>query len=123
MKLKEMLKDVECTVYGDENTEISSIEYDSRKTEKNSLFFCIEGFKTDGHLYAQKALEKGAVAFVVSRLLDLKGVTQVLVNDTREAMALIASNYFGRPAEKLTVVGVTLTNGKTSSFYMLKSVL
>jgi UDP-N-acetylmuramoyl-L-alanyl-D-glutamate--2,6-diaminopimelate ligase len=121
LRLNELCRD-DMMILGDAATEIKSIEYDSRKVCAGALFFCICGYKTDGHNYAASAVENGASALVVTRKLDLN-VPQVLVRDDREAMAYIAREFYGRPDERLRMVGITGTNGKTTSTYMIKSVL
>ena len=121
LRLNELCRD-DMTILGDAATEIKSIEYDSRKVCDGALFFCICGYKTDGHNYAASAVENGASALVVTRKLELN-VPQVLVKDGREAMAFIAREFYGRPDERLRMIGITGTNGKTTSTYMIKSVL
>jgi UDP-N-acetylmuramoyl-L-alanyl-D-glutamate--2,6-diaminopimelate ligase len=121
LRLNELCRD-DMTILGDAAAEIKSIEYDSRKVCAGALFFCIRGYKTDGHNYAASAVENGASALVVTRKLDIN-VPQVLVKDDREAMAYIAREFYGRPDEHLRMIGVTGTNGKTTSTYMIKSVL
>ena len=109
-------------VFGDDQTEITSVSYDSRQMCEGALFFCISGFKTDGHRFAQNAVDNGAAALVVTRRLDI-AVTQVLVEDDRRAMALISRAFYGRPDEELYMIGITGTNGKTTTTYMIKSIL
>ncbi len=109
-------------VFGDDRTEITSVTYDSRQVCPGALFFCISGFKTDGHKYAPMAVEKGAAALVVTRRLDID-ITQILVEDDRRAMALISRAFYGKPDESLQMIGITGTNGKTTTTYMIKSVL
>lgn len=120
MRLNELLKDVKCEVYGDD-VEITDIYNDSRNVTPGGLFFCIQGYSTDGHKYAPTAVVNGAVCLVVTHLLELE-CTQVLVEDDRLAMAQISANFYGRPSEKICLIGVTGTNGKTSTTYMLKSI-
>ncbi|MGI6538173.1 MAG: UDP-N-acetylmuramoyl-L-alanyl-D-glutamate--2,6-diaminopimelate ligase [Caldicoprobacterales bacterium] len=104
--------------------EISGIYYDSRQVKGGSLFFCIEGYRADGHDYAASAVEKGAAAVVLRKDIPLpEGVTKVFVPDTRKAMGLIASALYGKPSEDLLLFGVTGTNGKTTTTYMIKSIL
>ncbi len=98
------------------------MQYDSRKVKKGDLFFCISGFKTDGHTFAKSAVEAGAAALMVTKKLDLD-ILQVLVADDRLAMAEIACRFYDNPAKKMTMIGVTGTNGKTTITYMLKSAL
>lgn len=125
MKLKEILKGVDYTLLqGSDEIEIENVQYDSRKTGEGSLFVCISGFKTDGHKYIDSAAEKGTAAFSVEKDVEMKpGKTYIKVKNNREALAHIAANIYGRPSEKMNLVGVTGTNGKTSTTYIVKSVL
>ena len=109
-------------IIGDAQTEISSLAYDSRKVCEGALFFCISGFKTDGHNYAQSAADAGAAALMVTRKLDID-VPQILVSDARAAMASISRTFYGRPDERLKMIGITGTKGKTTTTYMIKSIL
>ena len=113
-------------------TQISEIVNDSRKISENCLFFCIKGAKWDGHEFAGQALMDGAAALVVQEDLDLsalEGKTPVKdpviirVQDTRYAMAYIAAAYYGNPASRMKIIGVTGTKGKTTTTYMVKSIL
>lgn len=104
------------------DTEISDLAYDSRKVTPGTLFFCVSGFERDGHDFAAQAVENGAVGLVVERPLGL-GVPEVVVPSTREAMAPLAARFFGDPTSRLAVVGVTGTNGKTTSAYLIRSLL
>ncbi len=122
MKVKELLQGIECKIIGNGEVEVTGIAYDSRKVKKGDLFFCIKGYSADGHRYAQKAVEAGAVCLMVSEVLDLD-VVQIVVEDDRKAMAVISAAFYGKPAEKLTMIGVTGTSGKTSTTYMIKSAL
>lgn len=111
-------------VKGDTDIEVTSIEYDSRRVIPGSLFVCIPGFKTDGHLYLNHARQKGAVAFVVEREVDVEGeMTLVKVKDARWALPLLASNFYGQPSHYLKVIGVTGTNGKTTTTHLIKAIL
>lgn len=127
MKLTDLLckVDYKC-IQGDEDREIGRVVYDSRKIEEGCLFICIRGANFDGHDFAAQAVENGAAALVVSREIPKiadKNVTVIRVEDTRYAMAFISAAYFGYPAEKLRVIGVTGTKGKTTTTYMVKSIL
>ena len=115
--------------------EIAAIVNDSRKLSKGCLFFCIEGANRDGHAFAAQAAESGAAAIVVRKTPDLTSLPAqqaqdpdnmpalVRVADTRRAMALIAAAYYGHPASEMKVIGVTGTKGKTTTTYMVKSIL
>ncbi|HEV3407482.1 MAG TPA: UDP-N-acetylmuramoyl-L-alanyl-D-glutamate--2,6-diaminopimelate ligase [Gaiellaceae bacterium] len=102
--------------------DIADLAYDARRVASGSLFFCVPGFKADGHEFAPEAVARGAAALVVARPLDL-AVPQLVVPDVREAMALAADRFFGRPTRDLQVVGVTGTNGKTTTAFLVYSIL
>ncbi len=119
-KLLEVLPHKE--IYGDVYCNINKLEYDSRKIEKDDLFFAMSGFEQDGHEYINSAIQKGAVACVLEKKGDYPLKAQIKVKDSREALALISASYYAYPSSKLKVVGVTGTNGKTTITYMLKSI-
>lgn len=102
--------------------EITGLAYDSREVAPGDLFFCVSGFRSDGHEFAPEAVRAGAAALVVERPLGL-GVTEVLVKSARAAMAPAAARFYGEPAHELRVVGVTGTNGKTTTTYLVRSLL
>jgi UDP-N-acetylmuramoyl-L-alanyl-D-glutamate--2,6-diaminopimelate ligase len=109
-------------VVGDTSTEIEDLAYDSRAVRPGTLFFCVPGERADGHGFAERAVEAGAAALVVERPLSLR-VPQVVVGDVREAMALAAAEFFGRPTHELEIAAVTGTNGKTTTAFLLYSIL
>src|SRR4051794_15742998 len=102
----------ELTGNGAPEIEISALAYSSASVVPGALFFCVRGFRADGHDFAPDAIERGAVALVVERPLDL-GVPEVLVDDVRAAMGPMAARFYGDPTADLQVVGITGTNGKT----------
>ena len=102
--------------------EVTDLAYDDRLVGPGTLFFCVPGFTRDGHDFASVAVERGAVALVVQRSLGL-GVPEVLVEDVRAAMAPAAARLHGDPTARLKVAGVTGTNGKTTTAYLLRSLL
>jgi UDP-N-acetylmuramoyl-L-alanyl-D-glutamate--2,6-diaminopimelate ligase len=110
-------------VVGDGTVEISDLVYDSRKVKPGTLFFCVPGEKVDGHEFAPAAVEAGAVALVVEHELPKLGVAQVVVPDARAAMAPLAARLNGDPTSELEVVGVTGTNGKTTTAYLVREIL
>lgn len=122
MKLLKIIKDIRCEIKGNADIEISDLKYDSRKVEKGDLFFCISGFQEDGHKYAKDAAEKGAAAIVVTKEQEDLPATQIVVQDDRQAMALMAARFFEKPAASMKMVGITGTNGKTTTTYMIKSI-
>jgi len=102
--------------------EVTDLAYDTRTVLPGALFFCIPGSNVDGHDLAAEAVEKGAAALVVERRLPLD-VPQLRVPSVREAMGPIAADFFGRPSHELEVAGITGTNGKTTSAFLLHSIL
>src|SRR5579871_6626766 len=117
MKLQDILYKIHIrSVQGNTDIEISDLQIDSRKVQKGSLFIAIRGVSADGHNYIDATIEKGAVAIVCETMpVNLKeGVTYVQVEDSSEAAGWIAHNFYGQPSEKLKLVGVTGTNGKTT---------
>jgi UDP-N-acetylmuramoyl-L-alanyl-D-glutamate--2,6-diaminopimelate ligase len=102
--------------------EIAGLAYDSRAVRRGSLFFCVSGFRVDGHDFAPAALSNGAVALVVERPLGL-GVPELVVDSVRAAMAPLAARFYGEPAEEMDVIGVTGTNGKTTSAYLIRALI
>ncbi len=100
--------------------EITGLSYDSRSVAPGDLFFCVAGLREDGHTFAARALERGAAALVVERPLGL-GVHEVVVESARAAMGPIAARFYGDPSSELQVVGVTGTNGKTTTAYLIRA--
>ncbi len=122
MKLYELLKGTGiANPYIEEDTEISSITCDSRRVEPGCLFVCIAGTAMDGHQFAPQAEQDGAAAVVVQRDMGLR--TQLMADNTRMAWAQVCANWFGHPASRLKMVGVTGTNGKTTTTTLIKSML
>ena len=123
MKLKELFEGIsvlECTA--DPELSIGEIFYDSRKVTPGSLFVAVSGFAADGNRFIPMAIEKGAAAVVTAKKPET-AVPYVLVESDRLALALLGCNFFGHPARSMTMIGVTGTNGKTSSTLLLKQVL
>ncbi|HEV7942574.1 MAG TPA: UDP-N-acetylmuramoyl-L-alanyl-D-glutamate--2,6-diaminopimelate ligase [Solirubrobacteraceae bacterium] len=106
----------------DANPEISAVAYDSRRVGPGALFFCVPGERTDGHRFAQQAVDAGATALVVERPLGL-GVPEVQVQSARSAMAAVAARFYGEPTQQLQVVGITGTNGKTTTAFMVRALM
>jgi UDP-N-acetylmuramoyl-L-alanyl-D-glutamate--2,6-diaminopimelate ligase len=110
-------------IFGEMDFDIKKIEYDSRKINSGDLFVAIPGFTEDGYKYIHSALKNGAKGVVAQRDGDYKPKVKVIVPDAREALALLSCGFFDAPSEKLKVVGVTGTNGKTTITYQVKSIL
>ncbi len=111
-------------IKGSKDIEVTEVVNDSRKVTKGSLFLCISGAVSDGHSYAKDVVSKGAKVLVVEKEVEeFEGVTIVKVKNSRYAMALIAAAYYNHPAEELKVIGITGTKGKTTTTYMVKSIL
>ena len=125
MKLDNLLHKLtyQC-VSGNTDTDISAVVYDSRKVGKNSLFICIKGAVSDGHQYVNMAVEKGAVAIVTENDISVPdNITVIKVENSRYALACISAEFFGNPAQQLKVIGITGTKGKTTTTYLVKSIL
>ena len=119
MKLKELLAEAANTEFAD--IEISNVKKDSRKVDKGDAFVCINGVTADGHKFAKTAAQNGAAVVICEHDVGLEN--QLVVDDTRKAYALMCAAFFGNPAKKLKIVGVTGTNGKTTTCTVLKSIL
>jgi UDP-N-acetylmuramoyl-L-alanyl-D-glutamate--2,6-diaminopimelate ligase len=121
MKLSDLLTSIQPTqVLGATDVEIESLCYDSRRAAPGALFFALKGEKVDGAQFVPRALERGAVAVVSESALDLASGTNVVVGDARAAMADLAAHFFGNPSHGMKVAGVTGTNGKTTTTFLLK---
>ena len=123
MKLRDILEGIEIrSIHADPEMEITGIAYDSRTVEPGQLFVAVTGFAADGHRFIPMAVEKGAAA-VLCQTPPEGEIPYVQVENTRSALALASANFFGRPAEKMKFIGITGTNGKTTSTYLLKEIL
>lgn len=125
MRLDKLLERLDYeVVQGSDGIEITTLANDSRKVQEGSAFVCISGAVSDGHKYAQDVCKKGAFAVIVEKDVEVpEHVTVIKVSDTRYALALMSASYFGYPAEKLKVIGITGTKGKTTTTYMIRSIL
>lgn len=124
MIVRDLIKGLEIIrLEGTDKLEIENIHNNSKDVTENSLFVCVQGFKTDGHLYVDEAIKRGARAIICERPLGVAGITMVQVPNSRRAMAQIANRFFNYPSQTLDVIGVTGTNGKTSITYMVKAIL
>lgn len=125
MILGTLLEKMEYTILaGSIDTKISTLVYDSRKVEKNSVFVCISGTVRDAHDFIPDVIEKGAAAVIVEKdVTPVEGVAYIKVENSRLALACMSAAYFGYPAEQLKTIGITGTKGKTTTTYMVKSIL
>ncbi|HWO49396.1 MAG TPA: Mur ligase domain-containing protein, partial [Solirubrobacterales bacterium] len=122
-ELSDALPDGEARVAGGgTDREIADVAFDSRAVGPGALFFCVRGSTADGHDFAPAVVEAGAVALVVERELDV-AVPQLVVPDSRAAMGPIAARFFGDPSAELRMIGVTGTNGKTTTAFLVRSIL
>src|SRR5436305_10966289 len=115
MRLDELMIGVPQSFGG---VEISDLAHDHRAVTPGTLFFCVPGMTRDGHDFAAEAIGSGASALVVQRPLDM-GVPEMLVSDVRATMAPVAARFYGDPTSELTVVGITGTNGKTTTAFLM----
>src|SRR5919198_6451138 len=117
MTLRDVLADP-----GAPAVEVTALAYDNRAVRPGAVFFCVPGFTRDGHDFAPDAVARGAAALVVQRPLGL-GVPEVVVGDVRAAMAPAAARFYGDPTAELAVCGVTGTNGKTTTAFLVRALL
>ena len=120
MKLSALLKDVE-TLNEYEDAEVERVTDNNKENLQNALYVCIDGSHIDGHSLAKSAIESGAAAVLTSNDIGIQ--KQIIVKNTRQAYSKISANFYGNPAEKLTLIGVTGTNGKTSTSFFIKSII
>ncbi|MEG0844870.1 MAG: UDP-N-acetylmuramoyl-L-alanyl-D-glutamate--2,6-diaminopimelate ligase [Raoultibacter sp.] len=122
---KELFRGIDCSVIGNEQEQVGGIAYRSDRVQPGDAFFCIVGFNADGHSFAQDAIDRGARTLVVQRkvyLADATDVTEVVVADTRKAMAAASVNFYENPSRDFSLVGITGTNGKTTTTYLLEHI-
>ena len=123
--VRELFEGFDCTIIGDADQEVAGLKYRSDQVEPGDLFFCIVGLKVDGHSFAGDAVERGAAVIVAERklyLAETDHVTVVVVDDSRKAMAHVADRFFGSPSKAFDLVGITGTNGKTTTTFLVEQI-
>ncbi|MBU3186058.1 UDP-N-acetylmuramoyl-L-alanyl-D-glutamate--2,6-diaminopimelate ligase [Clostridium estertheticum] len=125
MKLRKIMENINFNlIKGDIDIDIKEIQYDSRKVKKGDVFFAIEGYNLDGHKYIQSAINNGAVAVVCQKdIEDGLDIVVIKVEDARRTLAISAANFYENPSRSMKMIGITGTNGKTTSAFMIKAIL
>lgn len=121
----ELFRGLPCTIIGNPDEQVSGLAYNSSQVRPGDVFFCIVGTRVDGHSFAQDAIDRGAKVLVAERkvyLADATDVTEVIVSDSRKAMARISARFYDLPSEAFQLVGVTGTNGKTTTTYLVEHI-
>ncbi|MFS0861389.1 UDP-N-acetylmuramoyl-L-alanyl-D-glutamate--2,6-diaminopimelate ligase [Fredinandcohnia sp. 179-A 10B2 NHS] len=122
MRLQDLLANLhDFTAKGTANPVITSLEMDSREVKQGSLFFCVKGNTFDGHAFSKQAVDNGAAAIIAERNLDVT-IPVIIVRDSRRVMAILADAFFNHPTQKLHLIGVTGTNGKTSITHIIEQI-
>ncbi len=124
MNLNFIIKDLNfSSIHGNTDIEITDLVYDSRKVKNNSIFVCLKGYGSDGHNFINDAVNAGAKVIVASKEVNIPGVTTIVVENTRTALAHMSANFFDHPAERIKTIGITGTKGKTTTSFMIRSIL
>lgn len=124
MNLNKIIENLKTTsIFGNTDIEISDIIYDSRKVKKDCIFVCLKGVNSNGHDFIPQAIELGAKAVVVEENMPIAGVTVIKVENTRKALAHMSANFFKNPSKELKTIAITGTKGKTTTSFMIKSIL
>ncbi|MCI5971143.1 MAG: UDP-N-acetylmuramoyl-L-alanyl-D-glutamate--2,6-diaminopimelate ligase, partial [Oscillospiraceae bacterium] len=124
MKLTDLIKDLKpVKINGKSDIGINKIEYDSRKVTQNDVFVAVRGYKTDGHNYIEQAIKNGAAAVIAEEHTENIKVCEIITDNTRKALSLVSAAYYGYPSKKMKLIGITGTNGKTTTTYLVKSIL
>ena len=124
MNLRKLLEGVEIRrITGETLREIEGIAYHSRQVKRDFLFVAIRGMEVDGHQFIEEAIERGAEAVLLEEAREISNRTMILVENSRQALAKISSNFYGNPSSQVRLIGITGTNGKTTTTYLLESIL
>ncbi len=125
MKLRDLIKGLDHgQIHGQMSIEIEGVAYNSKQVKRNSLFVAMKGQEVDGHDYIEEAIERGARAVILEdENLRIGGIPTVVVPNSRKALGTISTAYFGNPSAKITLIGITGTNGKTTTAYLAESIL
>ena len=124
MNLNRIIENLKTSsIVGTTDIEISDIVYDSRKVTKNCIFVCLSGVNFDGHEFISQAIIAGAKAVIVEKDIKIAGATIIKVENSRAALSHISANFFGHPANEIKTVAITGTKGKTTTSFMIKSIL
>jgi UDP-N-acetylmuramoyl-L-alanyl-D-glutamate--2,6-diaminopimelate ligase len=125
MKIAELIKDlkIESTFKYDPEIEIKEVRYNSKQVSDGDIFVCIKGYKTDGHNFLEHAMNNGAIVAIVEIVNPELNIAQIKVDDSRKALAHISDKYFSNPSSKMNIIGITATNGKTTTSFMLNDIL
>lgn len=124
MNIKDLISVLEITdIINEQDLIIENLAYHSKKVSKNDLFVCVKGYQVDGHKYLKNAFENGCIAAVVEDFIPEIKIMQIKVKDSRLALALLADKYYNHPSRKMNIIGITATNGKTTTSFLLNEIL
>src|SRR5699024_4654485 len=124
MKLSKLLESIQILEsFKEKDVDIKGIAYDSRKVKLGDLFVCIKGYETDGHKYIFQAIENGAKGIIVEKFDNRWNIPQYRVKDSREALSALGNAFYGEPSRNMKIIGITGTNGKTSTSFMVNNIL